>query len=355
MKRNKQQFKLFSVLLIFLLLIVFSLKLFLVQTEPISISIIDHQLSQQGYSASEIQGIKDNLNVDQILELSTIRYSKYAIESYLSPHFNELRDLGYSAQEAKELSKLPIEILMVILKEDPNDQILKLLHTEYFIITRLTRYLQEIHRYPNEQLRTIVEKVNTDRDYDAYTHTLEVDFNQEFLLVNKYHSLLRSYVPPHLIQAKGCGKPTMIEEAVLAYNLMCEAITKEGIGLSQRSAYRSYSLQKSIYDNYLKYYSQAYTDTFAARAGFSEHQTGLAVDLSSTNKSFATFEETDAYTWLKENAYKYGFIIRYPQGKEDITGYKFEPWHYRYVGIDIAKTITELGITLDEYWLWIQE
>jgi len=355
MKKNKQQFKLLGFLLIFLLLIIFGLKLIFVQTEPISISIIDDQLSKQGYTTSEIQRIKDNLNVDQILELSTQAHSNYAVERYLNPHFNELIEMGYTGQEAKALSTLTPEVLVEILKEGFVDQIIDLLQTDYFIIDRLSRYLEVSQHTPNEQLRKIVEMVNTDRDYVAYTHIEPVDFSKEILLVNKYHYLSSSYVPSHLTQAKGCGKPTMVNEAALAYDLMCEAITKEGIGLSQWTAYRSYSFQKGIYDDYLNHYSQAYTDTFAARPGFSEHQTGLAVDVASTNENFSTFEETDSYTWLKQNAYKYGFIIRYQKGKESITGYKFESWHYRYVGIDIAKTITELGITLDEYWLWIQE
>ncbi len=355
MKKNKQHFKLFSALLIFLLLTVIGLKVFVVHEDIVSISIIDDQLALQGYSSIDINEMKSSLTVDQILELSTQCHTNYALERYLSPHFMELIDLGYSGQEAKALSQLPTVTLVVILKEEMNDQILDLLQTDYFIVGCLSRYLEESQRYPKEDLRKIVELVNTDRDYAPYTHTIAVDFSKALLLVNKYHGLVSTYVPSNMIQAQGCGKPLMVKEAALAYDLMCEAITKDGIGLSQWTAYRSYSFQKGIYDNYLKHYSQAYTDTFAARPGFSEHQTGLAVDVSSTNENFSTFEETDSYTWLKQNAYKYGFIIRYPKGKEDITGYKFKSWYYRYVGIKTAKTITELGITLDEYWLWIQE
>jgi LAS superfamily LD-carboxypeptidase LdcB len=355
MRKNKQQIKLFSVLLIFLLVIVIGLKIGFVHETSISIKIVDDQLTKQGYSKDEIEKIKSSLEVDQILELSTQSYTRYALERYDVPHFKELMALGYTGQEAKALSSLPIEVLVLILKEEHIDQILDFLQTDYFIVSRLPRYLDTVQLFPNEDLRKIVEIVNTDRDYDAYTHTVAVDFSQELILVNKYHSLLSSYVPSNLVQAEGCGKPKMVSEAALAYDLMCEAIMKAGIGLSQRSAYRSYSSQKSIYTRYLKYYSQEYTDTFSARPGFSEHQTGLAVDVFSTNASFATFEETDAYTWLKQNAYKYGFIVRYPKGKEAITGYKFESWHYRYVGTEVSQKITELGITLDEYWLWLQE
>ena len=89
-------------------------------------------------------------------------------------------------------------------------------------------------------------------------------------------------------------------------------------------------------------------DTYSARAGSSEHQTGLAVDIN-TASSRANFQNTKEYKWLINNSYKYGFIERYPKGKTNITGYKYEPWHYRYVGIEAASIIHEKGITFEEY------
>ena len=91
-------------------------------------------------------------------------------------------------------------------------------------------------------------------------------------------------------------------------------------------------------------------DTYSARPGHSEHQTGLAIDLAAFNSNLNNFEETKEYEWVKDNAHLYGFILRYPKGKEHITGYMFEPWHYRYVGTKVAKEIYEMDITFDEYY-----
>ena len=93
----------------------------------------------------------------------------------------------------------------------------------------------------------------------------------------------------------------------------------------------------------------------SARAGHSEHQTGLAIDIADLSLDYDNFEITKEFKWVKENAHKYGFIMRYPKGKFHITGFKYEPWHYRYVGIDVAKKIKEAGITFDEYYAYYVE
>ena len=90
-------------------------------------------------------------------------------------------------------------------------------------------------------------------------------------------------------------------------------------------------------------------DTYSARAGHSEHQTGLAIDVSSNNPDILSFEMSTSFKWMKEHAHEYGFILRYPKGKEDITGYMYEPWHYRYVGKEIATLLYQTGMTFDEY------
>ena len=114
------------------------------------------------------------------------------------------------------------------------------------------------------------------------------------------------------------------------------------------SGYRSYSYQQNLYDRYVSQNGKKEADTFSARAGFSEHQTGLAMDI--LNHKWDYIDESDKeYTWLINNSYKYGYILRYLKNKEHITGYIYEPWHFRYVGIELATEITKLGITYDEY------
>lgn len=125
-----------------------------------------------------------------------------------------------------------------------------------------------------------------------------------------------------------------------------DAASLAGFSLPLVSGYRSYNRQNTIYNNYVKNYGQASADTFSARPGHSEHQTGLAFDIGKIDDNFGN---TPAGTWLKNNAHYYGFIIRYPKGKENITGYKYEPWHIRYLGVSIATEIYNKGVTLEEY------
>ena len=157
------------------------------------------------------------------------------------------------------------------------------------------------------------------------------------LIANKTYKLPSSY---------GSG---LTKETKNAFNLMDADATALGLNLYISSGYRSYYDQKYIYNNYVKKDGQKEADTYSARAGHSEHQTGLAFDLNSINDSFTNTPEGK---WVHDNCYKYGLILRYPKGKDDITGYMHESWHLRYVGIDLATKLYNNGdwITLEEYF-----
>ena len=154
------------------------------------------------------------------------------------------------------------------------------------------------------------------------------------LIANKTYPLPKSY------------NPGVDAEAKKAFNQMAAAAKKDGIKLFIRSGFRSYSVQKSLYNGYVSRDGKAAADRYSARAGHSEHQTGLAFDINSSNSSF---EGTKEAKWLAKNSYKYGFILRYPKGKESVTGYIFEPWHFRYIGKEKAKLVYESGLCLEEY------
>lgn len=158
----------------------------------------------------------------------------------------------------------------------------------------------------------------------------------EIVLANKSYKLPSNY---------GNGLTT---ETINSFNKMKEEAKKEGINLFIKSGFRSYNDQNIIYNNYVKKDGQKLADTYSARPGYSEHQTGLALDINSLKKDF---QYTKEGKWLNNNAYKYGFILRYPKGKENITGYMFEPWHYRYIG-NLSLELYNNGswITLEEYF-----
>ncbi len=173
------------------------------------------------------------------------------------------------------------------------------------------------------------------------------------VLCNKYNKLESTYVPEDLVDIGGGQK--LKKEAKEALYVMREDMAKEGHKITVRSTYRSYDRQNTIHKQYIKANGQAQTDTFSARPGHSEHQTGLAIDLvqagnNSSSLSGAKFEKTKQYQWMIENAYKYGFILRYPKEYEKVTGYKYEPWHWRYVGVEVSTFMRENNIaTFDEY------
>ena len=120
-----------------------------------------------------------------------------------------------------------------------------------------------------------------------------------------------------------------------------------GLNIPLVSGYRSYETQEKLYNKYVKKDGEKKANTYSAKPGESEHQTGLAFDIGSVDRSFANTIEAK---WLAENAYLYGFIIRYPKDKEEITGYNYEPWHLRYVGQELAKYLKKNNLTLEEYY-----
>ena len=133
---------------------------------------------------------------------------------------------------------------------------------------------------------------------------------------------------------------------------MFNAAKESNLKIVISSGYRSYNEQKETYDSYVERYGAKKADTLAARPGYSEHETGLALDITTGGATKDTFDTTDEFKWLQENSYKFGFILRYPKGKEKITGFDYEPWHYRYVGLDLAEKIYKEGITFDEYYAY---
>lgn len=144
------------------------------------------------------------------------------------------------------------------------------------------------------------------------------------------------------------------EEPAEALEMLITAATEEGMNLSMTSGYRSYELQEQIYDEQVAALGQEAADALVARPGHSEHQSGLAVDLYSEDQpgciATACFGDTPEGLWLEENAAEFGFIIRYPEGAEDITGISYEPWHLRYLGEETALAVHEADLTLEEFW-----
>jgi len=175
-------------------------------------------------------------------------------------------------------------------------------------------------------------------------------------LVNKENGLKSSYEPDDLvIPDVKATKSDIYLTKVASSNLekMFKDAKKEGIDLCLISGYRSSSYQRKLYSNYLTHKGKEYTQQYLSKANHSEHQTGLAVDISSKSIEYQLipdFEITKEGKWLEENAHNYGFILRYKKDRVEDTGYDFEPWHFRYVGYDIAKYIYDNDLILEDLY-----
>lgn len=173
------------------------------------------------------------------------------------------------------------------------------------------------------------------------------------VLVNKNHKLSKDYIPSDLekISLKYATEEKYLrKEAKVAFERLSEEAKLRNYKIVATSTYRSYEYQDKLYNYYVETQGLEYADLCSARPGHSEHQTGLAVDVMGSNNDYDRFEESIEFTWMRNNAHKFGFILRYPKGKENITGFKYEPWHYRYVGVDVATEIYQNDITLEEYY-----
>lgn len=192
-------------------------------------------------------------------------------------------------------------------------------------------------------------------DFDRGAHSLD-DPNSIWVIVNKLRPLNpQSYTPDDLVTpdvASTNGQP-LRSVAAAATEQMVAAAAADGVPIHMVSAFRSYDTQVTVYGNFVANQGRAYADTTSARPGHSEHQTGLTADFAGNDNCTldTCFADTAAGTWLRDHAAEYGFTMRYPGGYEGITGYEFEPWHYRYVGEDLAKEVRAQGVhTLEEFF-----
>jgi len=297
--------------------------------------------------------------IGTILIISLVTAGILTYKHFTSNEY-KLGKIGYSEKEITTLLKADDKVLTKALENKYDKHLIPLTKQKYFLWKNFDKYEKEIKKRleKNNKLdyKDVVTKVNVKRNYEYYTHTEKTNIKKgNAILVNKYYSLPNKYKPENIVNVSNWysyGTVQLNSEAYEAFKKMFNTAKKEGITLIINSGYRSYDYQKEVYDQYKTWYDEEYADNYAARPDFSEHQTGLALDIITYNTSGKNFENTDAFKWLQKNAYKYGFILRYPKGKEDITGYSYESWHYRYLGQDLATKVKNSGLTYDEYYAY---
>jgi len=296
--------------------------------------------------------INENKNIDYLKIFNLINNNNTNIKNIneyieLLKKFNNIEGIIIYINNYKDLN----------LNLNLNETILNFMTEKYFIIDYLDRYLKYYENNKNLDYSEIITRVNSNLDYKFYDDSNKADISKEiYTLVNKYNYLEDDFVPSDLVTVSydyAINNTQLNKTALENFILMSEAANKENINFKITTAYRDYNFQSILYNNYLRKDGKELADTYSARPGYSEHQLGYSFDLTNTNYStFEEFENTNEYKWLLENAHKYGFILRYPKDKEYITGYQFESWHYRYVGIPIATYIYENNITYEEYYAY---
>lgn len=208
-----------------------------------------------------------------------------------------------------------------------------------------------------------VMQVNCDMDLEPYSNTIiQEDDTDVTMLINKFYALPEGYVPADLVSLDkyacvqgedfSCQDVEQIElrkEVYDAYIEFCDAASKENINIRAIAGYRSYDYQAGLWNYNASVYGEAYADEYYARPGQSEHNSGLCVDITFNGYNYNEIENYDGYEWILNNAHKYGFILRYPKDKVDVTRYGYESWHFRYVGKEAAKVIYDNDWTLEEY------
>ncbi len=221
---------------------------------------------------------------------------------------------------------------------------------DYAKLKYYDRYVAYSYETGEDEATTVLS-VNLNMDKADYEDAVLVkDFSYD-MLVNKHRYLSKDFEPDlvNISEDYAVEKGMKAERAALnAFIEMYKAAKKDDCNLVITSSYRSYQEQEEITETYRELYGDSYVEKYVAKPGFSEHQTGLAFDVGSQTSNI--FVNSKEYTWMQENAYKYGFIYRFPKKYENITGFRNEAWHYRYVGKKMAKKIYDDDITLEEYY-----
>ena len=265
----------------------------------------------------------------------------------------KLGEVGYSDNEIEYIKTLKEDEINTLLNHKYNVNITKLMKEKYFIFANLDKYLDYINEN-NSNLTDIVAKVNTKASLGWYKTIADTDTSKgELMLVNKFYKLSETYVPSDLVDVSLSYAYEGKQVSKVMYDSltnMLDAAKESGYNLVVSQGYRSYADQEEAYNDIEASSGVDYADKVAARPGQSEYQTGLSVVVKPLYTEGSDMENSPEHTWILENAHKYGFILRYPKDKENITGFSYDAWRLRYVGSNTARIIHNENITFDEYY-----
>ena len=323
----------------------------------------NNKLRSLGYTKDEIQAIREQQLARTLIKNEY--YSPFLAKSITDGTLNQdYLELYTVISEDGSLDHTDFLLYNRLLdKGYESDQILDLFKNLYFHeLTPLLvfdyqynelAYIEDCQKNREKNSKSHFELNGT--YFKPYGNPLPVDDpNNVNMLVNKTYYLSQNYKPSNLTDLStyySAAENQLSSNAAQALTEWGDAGRNVGVTFYATSAYRNYKDQETVYQNYVNAWGQEEADSLSARAGFSEHQTGLTVDIAATNEDdIEEFQDTKAYRWTSTNSHSYGWILRYPEGKEQITGYQFEAWHYRYLGKELATAVYNSQLTYDEFY-----
>lgn len=284
------------------------------------------------------------------------------ISSFMDKQYPQLVDLGYSEDDIWEvLTKGNMDDVQYLIDHSIKvDTVNRFKNYAYFDYSKIEQYVSAASSSNSDEYAVNITNFPFIISTNSTNEHYEIKNPENVLtLVKKGFYLASSYVPSDLVEPKiaiapECEDRQVRQVVATALEKMSDDAKKEGMYLVLNSGFRSYQSQTEVYQQTEANYGGVYASEYVALPGASEHQTGLGVDITSqsvVDGERITFGDTDEYQWVIKNCYKYGFIVRFETDKADITGIAHEPWHLRYVGEDVAKTIKDNGWSLEEYCL----
>lgn len=277
--------------------------------------------------------------------------------NYTKTYEYKFLEINYNLDEIKDIeSKLSDKEKDELLKRKYDEKYIEFIREKYFLFDNLDKYIEYQKENDEEENSKIVAIINTEANVDWFDNEKQTDVSKkELMLVNRIYGLNSDFEAEHIesVPIKYAYDGMKLSKVVIN-NIadLCDSAYEEGYTFVVSEGYRTYKEQSKLYNNYADSFGKSEADKYVARPGHSEYETGLSFDLVPYNKQYKNPKKSEEYKWLRDNAYKYGFIFRFESGKEDLTGLDEDIWRLRYVGTNAALTIKNEGICFEEYYAY---
>lgn len=320
--------------------------------------IINAELYITNFKYSNVIDAMFEIKYDKKEAKNTLNYlkKKKKLNDDIANYIIKLNDLGYNKKSIDYIIRnLNKSQITEFLSKKYNKDFKEYIKLDLFKYKNYERYLSYQKKHKDLSLDEIVFRIELNLDKTYYEDSTIIKNPEDItVLTNKYLEIPEDYEPNDLVDMDDkyannmYSQKKLRKEAYEKFVEMCDDAKEDDINFYAESAYRSYDYQSKIYKNYVYENGQENADKYAAKPGFSEHELGLAIDLANIWTITTKGEE---YAWLSKNAYKYGYIFRYKEEWEDITGYSAESWHIRYVGIETATKVYKKNMSYEEYYI----